>query len=61
MLDYSMKESVKIVDLVVEYTNEEGEIKKVVVVLTEQISSNLGEILEIENYLEKIKSLLTAP
>lgn len=61
MLDYIMKEGVKIVDLVVEYTNEEGEIKKVIVVLTEQISSNLGEMLEIENYLDKIKSLLTTP
>ncbi len=54
-----MTESIRIVDIVVEYTDDEGEKSKVAVVLNDVISSNLGEILEINDYIEKIKSLLS--
>jgi hypothetical protein len=53
-----MKESIKIVDIVVEYTDEKGKTSKVVVVLNETISNNLGEILEIDDYKEKIKNII---
>jgi len=56
-----MTESIRIVDIVVEYTNDEGEKTKVVVVLNDVISNNLGEMLEINDYMEKIKSLLSKP
>jgi hypothetical protein len=54
-----MTESIRIVDIVVEYTDDEGEKSKVVV--NDLISNNLGEILEINDYMEKIKSVLSKP
>lgn len=54
-----MTESIKIVDIVVEYTDEDGKKSKVVVVLNDIVSNNLGDFLDINVYKEKIKSLLT--
>lgn len=56
-----MEESIKVVDLVVEYTDNEGKKSKVAIVLNDQLSRHLGEILLIDDYLEKVKSLLTRP
>jgi hypothetical protein len=53
-----MSESIKIVDIVVEYTDEDGVKSKVMVVLNETISNNLGDILEINDYKEKIKNMI---
>ena len=53
-----MTESIKIVDIIVEYTDEEGKKSKVLVVLNESISTNLGKILDISEYKEKIKNMI---
>ena len=53
-----MTESIKIVDIVVEYTDDKGNKTKIMVVLNEAISDNLGEILDINEYKEKIKGMI---
>ncbi len=52
-----MTESIKIVDIVVEYTDKEGKSSKLVIVLNEIISKNLGEILRIDDYIDKVKRI----
>ena len=53
-----MTESIKIADIIVEYTDDEGGKTKILVVLNESVSTNLGEILDITEYKEKIKKML---
>jgi hypothetical protein len=53
-----MTESIKIVDIVVEYTDEDGIKTKIAVVLNEIVSNNLGEFLDINDYKEKIKNMI---
>jgi len=55
---YYMTESIKIVDIVVEYTDEDGIKTKIAVVLNEIVSNNLGEFLDINDYKEKIKNMI---
>jgi hypothetical protein len=51
-------EEVKITDMIVEYTDEEGKKSKVIIVLNETVSHNLGKFLDIDDYKEKIKNIL---
>jgi hypothetical protein len=51
-------EEVKITDMIVEYTDEEGKKSKVIIVLNETVSHNLGQFLDIHDYKEKIKNIL---
>ena len=53
-----MPESITITDLVIEYTDDEGLKKKVMIVLNEIVSRNLGDFLDIGDYKDKIKSMI---
>lgn len=51
------EDEIKVTDIIVEYTHGEGK-TKVLIVLNEQLSNLLGQILEIENYREHVKNIV---